>query len=156
VTKARPFLVLGLVALVACHPGGSASTSPQPGHPSPAPGSTGLVLTVTRVHAEQGSVESGREWTFRDPTRVSDVLAQIRALPKFPTGIFACPMQFPVSYRLVFSRGSTTILTATVSPTGCETVTLDPGGNRRASKAFLRELHRMLGLSAQRFTGRPA
>jgi hypothetical protein len=114
------------------------------------------VLTVIRVRANQGSVESGREWTFRDPTRATDVLAQIRALPRFPTGIFACPVQFPVSYRLVFSRGSTEILSAVVSPTGCETVMLEPGGTRRASGAFLRELRTMLGLSSQRFTGRPA
>jgi hypothetical protein len=105
---------------------------------------------------KQGSVEPEREWTFRDPTRVGDVLAQVRALPRFPTGIFNCPMQFPVSYRLVFSRGSTRILTAVVTPTGCETATLDPGGTRRANDAFLREFQRMLGLSAQRFSGRPA
>jgi hypothetical protein len=152
VTKARPFLVLGLVALVACHPG----SVPHPNQPSPSTQPASIVLTVTRVHAKQGSVQDSGEWTFRDPTKVREVLAQVRGLPSFPTGTLFCPMQLPVSYQLVFSRGSTRILTAVVSPTGCETVMLEPGGTRRASEVFLSELRRLLGLSAQRFTGRPA
>jgi hypothetical protein len=53
---------------------------------------------------------------------VKDAAEAVCALPRMPSGIFACPADFGIDYHLTFSAKGRVFETVVVSATGCETV----------------------------------
>ena len=57
-----------------------------------------------------------------DPARVGDVVNALCSLPAMPRGVFNCPMDWGITYRLRFTGPHARFAPVTVSATGCLTV----------------------------------
>jgi len=62
-------------------------------------------VTVTDVHRSQA---------------VAQALCQ---LPAMPAGVFSCPMDWGINYRLIFTAADNKLAPVTVDATGCQQVT---------------------------------
>lgn len=87
--------------------------------------------------------------TITDPATVTRLENDIDHLPAFPTGGMSCTIDFFTTYTLVFSNGTTPVLTAVVSALGCRVVTLSTGRTLSAARApwLYTDLGATLGLT---------
>jgi hypothetical protein len=64
-----------------------------------------------------------RQIAVTRPQQARAVARAVCALPPMPRGVFACPADFGISYRLEFAAGGRRLAVVTVHPGGCELVT---------------------------------
>ena len=131
--------------------------------PIPVPGSQPTLLDATRSNPLHQPVPPQGHWVIRDQSTVVKLYDYMMAMPPFPmSGTINCPAMFGVTYRLVFLRGSQTILAATVDPSGCEGVHLSNGKTLWAipspstGPAFFSLLASTLKLSEPQLAGVPS
>ncbi len=131
------------------------STTPAPVPSAPrlcrAPG-TLTELSVTRLDAfpkNQVSFVFPPFVTSSDAAAVAAVARAACALPDFPPGAYSCPLDYGVTYSLVFRSGSVDVGAVTADPTGCPTLT-GLGPTRAADPPFWAQLAVALGLPAPR------
>lgn len=109
------------------------------------------VVVIDRTGSVPGKVKFRfpARVTVTDRARVRALVAALDGLPRFPKGLFACPIDFSLRYTLRFEivnpNSVRTIASLTVYPSGCETVT-GLGYPRRASATFWRVLGEAVGV----------
>lgn len=83
-----------------------------------------------------------------DPGLVRTLYQTVRTLPAMPAGVYNCPADVGVRYRLVFARRGRVELTAVVDANGCRTAILTPGQRppRRTTPQFWSQLANALGV----------
>jgi hypothetical protein len=98
-----------------------------------------------------------RAWTAgRSPALVREVVRALCALPRFPEGVFHCPFDSTLRYRLELGSARREF-PVVADPSGCEAVR-GAGPVRQARPSFWRALGRAIGLRAatdQTFAGSP-
>ncbi len=141
----------------------ASTTAPGPTASPPlcrAPG-TVTELSVTRTDAfpqNHVSFVFPPFVTSTDAAAIAAVAEAACGLGDFPPGGYSCPLDYGVSYALVFKRGTVVVGTVTADPTGCPTLT-GLGPTRWAASSFWDQLAVALGLPAPReycdpFSGR--
>ena len=101
--------------------------------------------TVTRVnllHNKYGPFEFPARVSVTSPVLARSLASAVCGLPRFPAGVFACPMDLGLRYRVQFNGQ---VGPVTIDPAGCETVS-GAGPVRRASSGFWPKFGRVLGL----------
>jgi hypothetical protein len=94
---------------------------------------TGLCAAVGEVNSltvRRGGVGPASHLRFHLPLQIvvtrpqaaRAVARAVCALPRMPHGIFACPADFGISYRLEFAAAGRRLAVVTVDPGGCERV----------------------------------
>lgn len=89
-------------------------------------------------------------FSFPAVVRIEDVAAAkhvarvLCSLPKFPPGVYSCPVDLGISYNVAFSTGSSTA-TVSVNPWGCEEAT-GAISNRSTTAAMWHTLGAAMGL----------
>lgn len=109
-------------------------------------------LSVTRTDAfpqNQISFVFPPFVTSTDVTAIASVARAACGLPDFPAGAYNCPLDYGVTYSLVFKSGTVEVGTVTADPTGCPTLT-GLGPTRSADQSFWDQLAVALGLPAPR------
>jgi hypothetical protein len=82
-----------------------------------------------------------------DVAAVQGLYSLIESLPPFPRGIYACPKDNGLRYRLAFTRASTLVLSAFAAAQGCQGIELSPQDDRMTTEAFWSLLARTLGVT---------
>jgi hypothetical protein len=86
--------------------------------------------------------------SISDPVSVQKAARALCALPTMPSGIFACPADFGISYQLSFSTRRYTFPSVSAEPTGCEIVKgLGPERWTAQTPAFWRTLGEAMRLT---------
>lgn len=94
-------------------------------------------LTVRRGGAGSAShfrFSFPRQIVVTHPQQARAVARAVCALPPMPRGVFACPADFGISYRLEFAAAGRHLAVVTVDPGGCERV-VGTGPARWAEKS---------------------
>jgi hypothetical protein len=86
--------------------------------------------------------------SVHDPASVRQAALALCALPTMPSGVFACPADFGITYQLSFSARRYTFPSISAEPTGCEIVK-GLGRDRWTAQtpAFWRTLGEAMGLT---------
>jgi hypothetical protein len=113
-------LMSGVVTLIGC---GSAS-------PPPEQEVTGLHFTTATGLA--ANPPPNVDVTLTDPVPTRAIYAATLALPDYPPGAYSCPNDSGVRYTILFSVSGDGDVTAVISPTGCDEVTISGTTMRRA------------------------
>jgi len=82
-----------------------------------------LVVTLRATIPSNVPRHSAHRWTVRSVTKMRRVQRQLCALPKQPKGIYNCPADLGISYRLRFHGARAVLPAVTAEATGCELVT---------------------------------
>jgi hypothetical protein len=103
-------------------------------------------LTIGRGGAGLGNhfrFHSPRQIVITHPPQARAVARAVCALPRMPRGVFACPADFGIRYRMEFAAAGRRLAVVTVDPGGCEEV-VGTGPVRWAEKSpgFWRVLNR--------------
>jgi len=109
-------------------------------------------LSVTRTDAfpqNQVSFVFPSFVTSSDAAAIAGVARAACGLPDFPAGAYSCPLDYGVTYSLVFRSGTIEVGSVTADPTGCPTLT-GLGPTRAAGSSFWDHLAVALGLPAPR------
>jgi hypothetical protein len=120
--------------------GGCASDPPSPSE------ITGLHFTTSS--SSPSNPPPAVDVTLTDATSSRNIYSATLALPTFPAGTYNCPADFGLSYSIAFLEGSSTAVTATLSPGGCRAVTISGPDTRRVlDDAYWALLARNLGVT---------
>lgn len=80
-----------------------------------------------------------------NPDLVRRLYQTVRTLPDMPAGVYNCPADFGVRYRLAFAQKGRVELTAVVDANGCQTAVLTSGQRpRRTTPQFWSQLAKAL------------
>ena len=91
--------------------------------------------------------------TVTGARRTQAVAQALCTLPAMPAGTFSCPMDWGITYRLIFTAGDSTLAPVTVDATGCQQVTgLGPVRWIARSPAFWSVLATAAGIPADQAT----
>lgn len=127
----------------------SSTASAATGAPLCAPGTSVTSLAVQRLGTPNRETFSF-PWTVTvGVPGASMVATELCSLPPIPRGIFECPADFGVSYRLTFADDGRRVGVAIANPTGCSSVDL-PHTNliaRNATDGFWSTLGDTIGLT---------
>jgi hypothetical protein len=144
------------LAVTGCGSVSGTTTAARTGRPAGAATATaaGLCAAASEVNsitvrrAGAGTVNHfrfrfPRQIVVTHPQQVRAVARAVCALPRMPRGVFACPADFGISYRLDFAAAGRRLAVVTVDPGGCEQV-VGAGPARWAEKSpgFWRVLNR--------------
>jgi hypothetical protein len=123
------------LAVTGCGSVSGATTAARTGRPAGTATATAAGLCAAVSAVDSLTVRRDGAWPtphfgFRFPgqvmvTRPQQARAVARAvcaLPRMPRGVFACPADFGVSYRLEFAAAGRRFPVVTVAPGGCERV----------------------------------
>jgi len=83
-----------------------------------------------------------------DQSPAQNIYTMTLALPNFPDGVFNCPIDFGVVYKLTFFSGDTTAVTASLNPSGCRDVRISdaPHVRRVLDDSYWSALAQQLGV----------
>jgi hypothetical protein len=111
-----------------------------------------LVVTLDAAIPANASLHSARRWTVTSATKMRRVQRALCALPKPPKGIYHCPADLGISYRLRYHSGSGVLPAVTAHATGCELVTGLGKATRWAAESpgFWPTLGRAIGIAHPR------
>jgi hypothetical protein len=114
-----------------------------------------LVVTLHATIPANLPRHSARRWTVRSVTKMRKVQRALCALPKQPKGIYNCPIDLGISYRLRYHSARGVLPAVTAETTGCEVVTGLGKATRwaAASQRFWTTLRRAIGVPHPRRAG---
>ncbi|MHB8320076.1 MAG: hypothetical protein ACYDEP_12745 [Acidimicrobiales bacterium] len=107
-------------------------------------------LVVTRVNAFPKNAETfvfAAVSTVEDPGSVRAVARELCALPNYPPGVFHCPADLGITYRLAFFSAKYSYPQIDADIGGCEPVK-GVGETRRATPSFWDTLGKAIGVPA--------
>jgi hypothetical protein len=123
------------LAVTGCGSVSGATTAARNGRPASTATATaaGLCAAVSEVDSltvTRGGAGLANHFRFLFPRQVvvtrpdqaRAVARAVCALPRMPRGIFACPADFGISYRLEFAAAGGRLAAVTADPGGCERV----------------------------------
>jgi hypothetical protein len=124
------------LAVTGCGSVSGATTTARTGRPAGTPhaATAGLCAAVSKVDsltvrrdgarpASHFRFHFPRQIVVTRPQQARAVARAVCALPPMPRGIFACPADFGISYRLEFAAAGRRLAVVTADPGGCERVT---------------------------------
>ncbi|HVZ72474.1 MAG TPA: hypothetical protein VHJ20_08875 [Polyangia bacterium] len=139
--RLRVIVWSSLVLVAAC--GGSTQLEPS--------AVSGLELSTTNP---LGNPWTDVEVTVTDPTRAQAIYDATVSLPDSPSGTYNCPEDSGVRYDVTFTSGTTTIMSAVLSPTGCRDVAISGSTTRRAvDETYWASLAQNLGVAKATLEG---
>jgi len=114
-----------------------------------------LVVTLHATIPANMPRHSTRRWTVRSVTKMRTVQRALCALPKQPKGIYHCPADLGISYRLRYHSARGVLPAVTAQTTGCEIVTGLGKATRWAAESprFWTTLRRAIGIKHHRSAG---
>lgn len=114
-----------------------------------------LVVTLHATIPANAPRHSARRWTVRSVTKMRRVQRALCALPKQPHGIYFCPVDLGISYRLRFHSARGVLPAVTAEATGCELVSGLGKATRwvATSPRFWPTLRRAIGIARPRGAG---
>jgi hypothetical protein len=114
-----------------------------------------LVVTLHGAIPANLPRHSARRWTVRSVTKMRKVQRALCALPKQTAGIYNCPGDLGISYRLRYHTARGVLPAVTAETTGCELVTGLGKATRWAAESprFWTTLRRAIGIAHHRGAG---
>ncbi len=132
--------LLGCLLILGCLAGCGAQTS-QVG------GASGLTLHVIRTSGQ--ATEPPLDKVVSDSTEVQRLYDAALALPLAPAGVYNCPADKGIIYRLTFLRGTTTVQTMDLNAAGCQFLSIGQAREvHQSNDAFRSLLAQTLGISS--------
>ncbi len=112
-------------------------------------------MHVTRVSTQPKNHIIPLDITIHDSTQVQCIYNAALALPKFPSTIKHCPVDFGIQYHIDFLQHTKHMQQVVLDANGCRKLYIDKGDVRQTNDAFWSLLAQVAGIPTSQLHAHP-